>query len=84
MISIYFQGKPFNIPLIQVYGPTANAKEQQPPAQTASLFTSSKEKGEGRCDWLPFPEALSFSPVVSLTQNGSHLPRANPQEVEWN
>ena len=27
MISIYFQGKPFNIPLIQVYGPTANAKE---------------------------------------------------------
>ena len=29
MISIYFQGKPFNISLIQVYAPTADAKEAE-------------------------------------------------------
>ena len=27
MISVHFQGKPFNITVIQVYGPTTNAKE---------------------------------------------------------
>ena len=27
MISVYFQGKPFNITVIQVYAPTSNAKE---------------------------------------------------------
>ena len=27
MISVRFQGKPFNITVIQVYAPTANAKE---------------------------------------------------------
>ena len=27
MISVRFQGKPFNIMVIQVYGPTINAKE---------------------------------------------------------
>ena len=26
MISVYFQGKPFNITLIQVYAPTSNAE----------------------------------------------------------
>ena len=29
MISICFQGKPFNITVIQVYGPTSNAKEAE-------------------------------------------------------
>ena len=27
MISVRFQGKPFNITVIQVYGPTSNAEE---------------------------------------------------------
>ena len=27
MISVCFQGKPFNITVIQVYAPTSNAKE---------------------------------------------------------
>ena len=27
MISVHFQGKPFNIKVIQVYAPTSNAKE---------------------------------------------------------
>ena len=29
MISIHFQGKPFNITVIQVYIPTANAEEAE-------------------------------------------------------
>ena len=27
MISVWFQGKPFNITVIEVYAPTTNAKE---------------------------------------------------------
>ena len=29
MISVHFQGKPFNITIIQVYTPTANAEEAE-------------------------------------------------------
>ena len=29
MISVHFQGKPFNITVIQVYTPTSNAKEAE-------------------------------------------------------
>ena len=29
MISVHFQGKPFNITVIQVYAPTTNAKETE-------------------------------------------------------
>ena len=29
MISVHFQGKPFNITVIQVYAPTTNAKENE-------------------------------------------------------
>ena len=28
MISVHFQGKPFNVTVIQVYAPTTNAKEE--------------------------------------------------------
>ena len=29
MISVHFQGKPFNITVIQVYAPTSNAEETE-------------------------------------------------------
>ena len=29
MISVHFQGKPFNITVIQVYAPTSNAEEPE-------------------------------------------------------
>ena len=29
MISVHFQGKPFNLTVIQVYAPTSNAKEAE-------------------------------------------------------
>ena len=28
IISVHFQGKPFNVTVIQVYAPTTNAKEE--------------------------------------------------------
>ena len=30
MISVHFQGKPFNIMVIQVYAPNSNAEESDP------------------------------------------------------
>ena len=48
MISVHFQGKPFNITVIQVYAPTSNAEEaevkwfyediQDPPCVTDVFF----------------------------------------------
>ena len=29
MVSVHFQGKPFNITIIQVYSPTSNAEEAE-------------------------------------------------------
>ena len=29
MISVHFQGKPFNITIIQIYAPTSNAEEAE-------------------------------------------------------
>ena len=29
MISVHFQGKPFNVTIIQVYAPTSNAEESE-------------------------------------------------------
>ena len=29
MVSVHFQGKPFNITVIQVYAPTSNAEEAE-------------------------------------------------------
>ena len=29
MISVHFQGKPFNVTVIQVYAPTSNAEETE-------------------------------------------------------
>ena len=29
MISVHFQGKPFNVTVIQIYAPTSNAKEAE-------------------------------------------------------
>ena len=29
MISVHFQGKPFNITVIQIYAPTSNAEEDE-------------------------------------------------------
>ena len=33
MISVHFQGKPFNITVIQVYAPTSNAEEAEAEAE---------------------------------------------------
>ena len=51
MISVRFQGKPFNIMVIQVYAPTSNAEETE-----VELFYEDLQ------DLLePTPQKMSFS-----------------------
>ena len=50
MISVRFQGKPFNITLIQVYAPTSNAEE----AKVEQFY-------EELQDLLEHPKKMSFS-----------------------
>ena len=38
MISVHFQGKPFNITVIQVYAPTSNAEELNGSMKTYKTF----------------------------------------------
>ena len=53
MISVHFQGKPFNITLIQVYAPTSSAEE----AKVEQFYEDLQD--------LPFrtntPKKMSFS-----------------------
>ena len=50
MISVHFQGKPFNITLIQVYAPTSNAEE----AEVERFY-------EDLQDLVEHPKKMSFS-----------------------
>ena len=50
MISVHFQGKPFNITVIQVYAPTSNAEE----AEVEWFY-------EDLQDLLEHPKKMSFS-----------------------
>ena len=50
MISVHFQGKPFNIAVIQVCVPTSNAKE----AEVEQLYEDLQE-------FLEHPKKMSFS-----------------------
>ena len=50
MISVRFQGKPFNIMVIQIYAPTSNAEE----AEVEQFY-------EDLQDLLEHPKKMSFS-----------------------
>ena len=50
MISVHFQGKPFNITVIQAYTPTSNAEE----AEVERFY-------EDLQDLLEHPNKMSFS-----------------------
>ena len=52
MISVHFQGKPFNITVIQVYAPTSNAEE----AEAERFYEDLQDLLE-----LTPPEKMSFS-----------------------
>ena len=53
MISVCFQGKPFNITVIQVYAPTNNAEE----AEVERFYEDLKDLLE----LTPLPQKMSFS-----------------------
>ena len=43
MISVHFQGKPFNITVIQVYAPTSNAEETEGLCEDLLELTTKKD-----------------------------------------
>ena len=45
MISVCFQGKPFNITVIQVYDPTSNAEEAEETIKKKKKQQPTKELG---------------------------------------
>ena len=49
MISVHFQGKPFNITVIQVYAPTSNAEDEQFYEDLQDLLELTSKK---RCPFL--------------------------------
>ena len=52
MISVYFQGKPFNITVIQVYAPTSNTEEaevEQFYEDLQDLLELTQKKKKKRC-----------------------------------
>ena len=53
MISVRFQGKPFNTTVIQVYAPTSNAEE----AEVEWFYEDLKDLLE----LTPLPQKMSFS-----------------------
>ena len=50
MISLHFQGKPFNITVVQIYAPTTNAKE----AEVEQFYEDLRDRVE-------HPKKMSFS-----------------------
>ena len=49
MISVYFQGKPFNITVIQVYAPTSNAEEVEVEQVYEDLTRPYRTNTQKRC-----------------------------------
>ena len=72
MISVRFQGKPFNITVIQVYAPTSNAEEvERFYEDLQDLFRTNTQK---RCPPLPSEEpALIFSLLIEKKQGSFFL-----------
>ena len=52
MISVHFQGKLFNITVIQVYAPTTNAKEAEVEWFCEGLQRPSRTNTNKRCPFL--------------------------------
>ena len=62
MISVHFQGKPFNITVIQVYAPTSNAEE----AEVKWFYEDVEDLLEGTSQKMSF-SSKGFNSVQSLS-----------------
>ena len=61
MISVHFQGKPFNITVIQVYTPTSNAEE----AEVDNILPKGPLAGQSqRCNFID--KIHGFSPLCEI------------------
>ena len=64
MISVRFQGKPFNITVIQVYAPTSNAEEAEDVLELTPkkdvLFIRGDWNAKVRCQEIPGQFGLEY------------------------
>ena len=76
MISVHFQGKPFNITIIQVYAPTANAKEAEV-EWFYDGFPGGLDGKESACN----VGHLGLIPMLGRSPRGGHgNPLENPRD----
>ena len=71
MISVHFQGKPFNITVIQVYVPTTNAKE----AEVGQFYEDLQDLPE-----LTQEKKMSFSFLIEMQSKKSRDTWNNKQK----
>ena len=74
MISVHFQGKPFNITVIQVYVPTTNAKE----AEVGQFYEDLQDLPE-----LTQEKKMSFSFLIEMQSKKSRDTWSNRQIWPW-
>ena len=75
MISVHFQGKPFNITLIQVYAPTSNAEE----AEVEWFY----EDLQDLLELTPKKDVLFFIGDWNAKTGSQEIPGVNRQIWPW-
>ena len=76
MISVHFQGKPFNITVIQVYAPTSNTKE----AEVERFY----EDLQDFLELTPKKDVLYIIRDWNAKGGSQETPRGNRQIWPWN
>ena len=76
MISVHFQGKPFNITVIQVYAPTINAKE--------AVVERFYEDLQDLLELTPKKDVLFITGVWNAKVGSQETPGVNRQIWPWN
>ena len=65
MVSVHFQGKPFNIRVIQIYVPTAYVEEDEHVLEDLQDLLAPKEKKKKR--WSFHHRGLEWANLIHMT-----------------
>ena len=80
MISVHFQGKPFNITVIQVYAPTSNAEQAKVEQFCEDLRDLLELTLKNRC---PFHDrGLKWVNLTQMTITSTTMRRNPSEEME--
>ena len=75
MISIHFQGKPFNIKVIQAYAPTSNAEE----AEVERFY----EDLQDLLELTPKKDIFSLQGTAMQNREGDGIPLQYSWKIPW-